>query len=143
LASQNGAVVAAVHAGWRGLVAGVIGAAVRQLQQVSGEPPATFVAAVGPCISVDHFEVGPEVLKAFAGRLADDAPIRRGHGDKGYVDLRRATMMELVTVGVPGERIDTTDRCTYADSADFFSHRRDAGVTGRMAALIVPRGKAS
>jgi len=142
LANRDGSAVAAVHAGWRGLVAGMIPAAVRELERVAGQRATEFVAAVGPCIGVAHFEVGPEVVAAFRARMGDAAPVRRGRGgDKGYVDLRRATLAELRAAGVAEERIDTADLCTFANPAEFFSHRRDAGVTGRMAALIVPRGK--
>jgi hypothetical protein len=132
--------VAAVHAGWRGVIAGVLPAAVAKLAEVGGCGAGELVAAVGPCIGFEHFEVGPEVLEAFVGRFGSDAPIRRV-GEKGRVDLIESVRRQLIEAGLDGERIDTTDRCTFRDADEFFSHRRDRGVTGRMAAFIGARGQ--
>ena len=65
-------------------------------------------AAVGPCIGFDAFEVGPEVLDAFASRFGGDGPMRRRGDNKGHVDLREAVRRQLVAAGVPADRIDTT-----------------------------------
>lgn len=133
LSDAAGRRVAAVHAGWRGLVAGVLAQAVRCLQ---GAPP--LWAAIGPCLSLERFEVGPEVARAFvAAGLA--AAVRTGRGPRPHVDLRRAAEQELRACGVA--RIDGTDRCTWEHAEEFFSHRRDvthggAAATGRMLALI-------
>ena len=134
LATGDGRAVAAVHAGWRGVVAGVLNVTVERLAQVS--PASNLVAAIGPCIGEPYFEVGPEVLTAFEQLLGTDAPIRRTTGDKGHVDLTLAVRLQLLGAGLKDERIDTTDRCTFRDETEFFSHRRDKGVTGRMAAMI-------
>ena len=131
LAGDDGRTVSAVHAGWRGVVARVVAAAVRE---VGGD----VVAAIGPCIGPDAFEVGPEVLEEFRNIFGGQAPVRHGPGGKGTVDLREAVRRQLLAAGVPAGRIDTTDRCTYRDAEEFFSHRRDHGVTGRMAAVIAP-----
>jgi len=136
LASGDGRVVAAVHAGWRGLVAGILMEAVRRLAVVSGGGASEFVAAVGPCISKEKFEVGPEVLTAFARIF--DAGATTEHTAKGYVDLQKATVHQLLGEGLQADRIDTTDLCTYQNSEHFYSHRRDGAATGRMAALIAP-----
>jgi polyphenol oxidase len=141
LASSDGRAVAAVHAGWRGLIAGVIGAAVSRLARSTGAPASSFVAAIGPCIGFDAFEVGPEVLAAFEQRMGPAAPTRAGRADKGHVDLRRAALIELQCAGLSLDRIDTTDRCTFAHPQEFFSHRRDGNATGRMAAIIAPAGR--
>lgn len=141
LASPNGQAVAAVHAGWRGVIAGVLPTAVAKLADVGRCRAAELVAAVGPCIGFEHFEVGPEVLEAFVARFGGDAPIRRV-GEKGRVALAEAVRRQLVEAGLSADRIDMTDRCTFRDADEFFSHRRDRGVTGRMAAFIGPRGAA-
>ena len=99
----------------------------------------SFVAAIGPCIGFDAFEVGPEVLTEFQSVFEERAPIRRMDDGKGRVDLREGVRMQLIGAGLSDEQIDTTDRCTSRDADEFFSHRRDRGVTGRMAALIAPR----
>jgi YfiH family protein len=141
LASADGRAVAAVHAGWRGLVAGVIRAAVKRLEQTAAASASTFVAAIGPCIGFDAFEVGPEVLAAFAARFGPAAaPIRAAHTGKGHVDLQKAALIELQSAGLSLDRIDTTDRCTFTHPQEFFSHRRDGNATGRMAAIISPAG---
>ncbi|CAA9382613.1 MAG: FIG00003370: Multicopper polyphenol oxidase, partial [uncultured Phycisphaerae bacterium] len=85
------------------------------------------------------FEVGGEVLDAFRAAFGDDAPVRPRPDGKGHVDLREAVRRQLVAAGIPADQIDSTDRCTVRDAGEFFSHRRDNGVTGRMAAIISPR----
>jgi YfiH family protein len=137
IASGDGRTVAAVHAGWRGVVARIAPAVLGQIDA----PPDRCLAAIGPCIGFDAFEVGPEVLAAFRAAFGDDAPLRQRPDGKGHVDLRECVRRQLVAAGMPADRIDTTDRCTFRDAAEFFSHRRDDGVTGRMAAIIAARGK--
>ena len=127
LASTDGSAVAAVHAGWRGFLSGVIGDAVDTL--ASG-----FVAAIGPCIGVNRFEVGEEVAEKFDPRF-----VRRDLGSRPHVDLRAATFAMLQHLGA--QQIDTTDRCTAEHESEFFSHRRDVTQrqlesTGRMASVI-------
>lgn len=134
LASEDGRAVAAVHAGWRGVVAGVVGSALRKLNHGG-----RCLAAIGPCISGEAFEVGPEVVGEFRRVFGDAAPIAPGSNGKAHIDLRRAVQLQLRAAGLSEEQIDTTDRCTYRDAEEFFSHRRDNGVTGRMAALIAAR----
>jgi YfiH family protein len=140
LASTDGRAVAAVHSGWRGLVAGVVPASVRHMEQIAGAPASTFVAAIGPCIGFDAFEVGPEVIEAFQKLMGANAPLRPGRPGKGHVDLRKATYLQLRAAGLSGDNIDTTDLCTCANPAEFYSHRRDGAATGRIAAIISPAG---
>jgi hypothetical protein len=141
LASRDGKVVAAAHAGWRGVIARVVPNAMAAMQKLRrGLEPADLIVAIGPGIGPDAFEVGPEVLVEFE-RNFSPAPIRRyedGSG-KGTVDLTAALQQQLVFLGIPANQIDLTDRCTVRDRDEFFSHRRDQGVTGRMAALISPK----
>lgn len=138
LAAPDGKTVSAVHAGWRGIVAGVVTAALSELLESDAQSGKTL-AAIGPCIGFDAFEVGPEVLAEFRRLFGNDAPLRITDGGKGFVDLRAAVRLQLLSAGVPDEQIDTTDRCTHRDADEFFSHRRENGVTGRMAAIIRPR----
>lgn len=140
LASTDGRIVAAVHAGWRGVAAGVAGAAAAAMRRLgAGE----IVAAIGPCISVDAFEVGPEVVSAMRTALGEHAAIRehadpgaRGTG-KAMVDLKECLRRQLVAGGV--REVDVLPGCTFAQREDYFSHRRERGHTGRMAALIGTR----
>ncbi len=140
IATPDGRAVAAVHAGWRGAIAGVAAAAAGRLSDIAGVSPDTLIAAVGPCIGFDAFEVGPEVLTAFQNGFGGDTVRRDGPGDKGHADLREGVRRSLLAAGLEADRIDTTDRCSFCDSAEFFSHRRDHGITGRMAAVIAVRG---
>lgn len=138
LASGDGRVVAAIHAGWRGVLLGIVPAAVARLAMIVGAPESTLAAAIGPCISKDAFEVGPEVVTSFE-QLFDPAS-KRVHTEKGHVDLKQAVLHQLIVAGVLRERIDTTDLCTFHTPEEFYSHRRDGVATGRMAALISPAG---
>jgi YfiH family protein len=133
VASQDGKVVAAVHAGWRGIISGVIPATLKRL---NSDMP--LVAAIGPSIGPEAFQVGPEVLGEFTRVFGSAAPFTRNPDGTGQVDLRRAAKIQLMAGGVGEDRIDSTDLCTFGRPDEFFSHRRDRGVTGRMAALIAP-----
>lgn len=136
LASADGRVVAAVHAGWRGVVAGVAPAAVGAMRALGA---VDLRAAVGPCISAAHFEIGPEVLAAFRDAFGDAAPVRAdpARPGKGFADLKAALAWQLAAAGVG--HVDVLPHCTFADPGRFFSHRRDKGRTGRMVGLIGPR----
>lgn len=135
VARRDGRRVAAVHAGWRGLVAGVIPRALEQLG--AGE----HVAAIGPSICARCFEVGPEVVEAFE-RVGLGGCVQGGGTPRRTVDLAGAAAEQLRQGGV--RAIDRTDRCTYHHADEFYSHRRevthgDLQRTGRLAALIAPR----
>ncbi len=135
LASEDGRVVAAAHAGWRGLVAGVLPAVVAAM----GDAP--LAAAVGPCLCREHFEVGPEVARAF-GALGLAEQVTPGRADRSHVDLREVARQQLDRAAVP--RLDVTQACTFCDPGDFYSYRRDVTHggqprTGRLAAVVAPR----
>jgi YfiH family protein len=137
IASEDGRFVAAVHAGWRGVIKGVVPAAISALKAKA--PNQNFLAAIGPSISALNFEVGYEVVVEFTNVFGDAVPIIRHPGKKPHIDLRHAIHLELRSAGLTPDHIDTTDRCTHRDANEFFSHRRDAGNTGRMAAIIACR----
>ncbi|HEX7953754.1 MAG TPA: peptidoglycan editing factor PgeF [Burkholderiales bacterium] len=129
-AERSGACVAAAHAGWRGLAAGVLENTVRAL----GAPPRDLLAYLGPAIGPAAFEVGDEVRAAFvavdpAAALAF-APHQPG---KWLADLFLLARQRLAAVGVTD--VFGGGQCTYSDPKRFFSHRRDK-VSGRMAALV-------
>jgi len=130
LCNQAGTRVAAAHAGWRGLAAGVLE---RTLARFSDRPE-QMLAWLGPAIGPGFFEVGAEVLTACrrddAGAQACFHANRPGHWRADLYGLARRRLNRYGVTAVYGG-----DWCTYADAARFFSHRRD-GVTGRMATLI-------
>lgn len=138
LSSCDGRVVSAIHAGWRGVIAGVLPRAVRSLTQSGGTDATQVLAAMGPCIGVEHFEVGPEVVDAFESAGLGLAVKTEGYA-KPHIDLTAAVAHQLQRAGIPIKQIDRTDRCTFARADEFFSHRRDHGRTGRQAALIAIR----
>ena len=109
---------AMLHCGWRGLAGGLVERAVERFD----EPPA---AAIGPGIGRCCYEVGPEVLEAFADL--------DGVADGRMLDLRAVARRKLEAVGV--ERIEDVDLCTSCREDLFFSHRRDKGVTGRQGGI--------
>ena len=157
LATEDGAVVAAAHAGWRGLAGvdepggqGVLESVYQHLKAAileNTEDDATkIVAWLGPCIGPSAFEVGPEVKAAFeAGQPGTDRFFVPGGAGKYLADLPALARLRLQALGVT--QIYGNDGslpwCTVSNPSRFFSHRRDAGVggngfgtTGRMAACI-------
>jgi YfiH family protein len=134
---------AAVHAGWRGTVAGVLPAAVRALADQLGARPADLRVALGPAIGPCCFEVGPEVVAAVeaavpgaraAGVIVEPAAARPR---KPHVDLKRANRVQLERAGVAPGAIDDPPLCTSCDRARFFSYRRDRGTTGQHLGFVV------
>lgn len=132
-----GTVVAAAHAGWRGLAAGVLEDTVRAMNV----EPGRILAWLGPAIGPDSFEVGPEVREAFVARhpMAGIAfrPALPGTLDeaprKWLADIYMLARIRLAAIGV--ERVYGGGDCTFRNAGRFFSYRRD-GATGRMASLI-------
>jgi polyphenol oxidase len=120
VALAGGGRAAMLHCGWRGLAEGIVERAVERFE----EPPA---AAVGPGIGPCCYEVGPEVLRAFAGM--------DGVSHGRMLDLRAVIAHKLAGAGV--ERVEHLDHCTSCRPELYFSHRRDGGVTGRQAGLVV------
>lgn len=140
IATTDGGVVAAVHAGWRGVIAGVVPAAILAMQSIRSMQPASLLAAIGPGIGPDAFEVGPEVVGAFQARFPGKPFVRpRGDGSRSTIDLPAAVAWQLKEAGLTDRQIDRADLCTLTRQDEFFSHRRDRGVTGRMAAMIAAR----
>jgi YfiH family protein len=132
---RGGNVVAAAHAGWRGLAGGVLEATVAAMGVAPGDILAWMGAAIGP----QAFEVGDEVRQAFVGRHTEAAgaftplPSADAATQKWLADIYQLARIRLNRAGVTS--IYGGGRCTYGESGEFFSYRRDR-VTGRMAALI-------
>ncbi len=130
LAGEAGDRVAAAHAGWRGLAAGVIEATVSAL----GRAPDELMAWLGPCIGPQHFEIGAEVREALlaADGAAEEAIRPNGRG-RFLADLHGLARSRLRRLGL--RRVFGHGECTYERADRYFSHRRD-GRTGRQATLI-------
>lgn len=131
LCDRAGSVVAAAHAGWRGLAGGVLEATVAAMQVPPGEIIAWMGAAIGP----QAFEVGDEVRQAFVAQhaLASGAFVPRPMPGKWLADIYHLARIRLKHAGV--QAIYGGGRCSFNEADSFYSYRRD-GVTGRMAALI-------
>lgn len=127
---RGGRVVAAAHAGWRGLAGGVLEATLARMEV----DPAEVLVWLGPAIGPAAFEVGPEVRAAF---VADDPAAAAGfvpaHGDRLLGDLYALARLRLRRAGV--RQISGGSRCTYTEADTFYSYRRGA-VTGRQATLV-------
>jgi YfiH family protein len=118
--------VAVLHVGWRGLLAGIVEAGARALG--SGRLAAAIGPGIGPCC----YEVGEEVAEPFRRRFGED--VLRG----GRLDLWTSAERALLAAGI--ERVDRFDRCTACEPDAFFSHRRDAGRTGRQGVIAYVAG---
>lgn len=136
LATVNGALVAAVHAGWRGMAQCIVQQTILAMRQRSQSP---IVAAIGPCIGPNHFEVGPEVCTAAYGSVRSPKAIEHcvrpsRQSGRFLLDLSGVLVQQLAESGV--ENIHPLQRCTVSEPELFFSHRGQHGKTGRMAGLI-------
>ena len=120
--------LAVVHAGWRGMAAGI-------LDKAAGlfEERRAVLAAIGPAICADHYEVGRDVADAVSSRV-DGGGARAA---RPHLDLAATAARRLRELGVT--RIESAETCTACEEARFYSHRRDGGVTGRQALFAVRR----
>jgi YfiH family protein len=116
--------VAAVHAGWRGTVAGIAHCAVASMVEQFGTEPSDLAAAIGPGIGHCCYEVGPEVAQHF--------------GERGRVriDLAGANQKQLIEAGVSPAHIYVANLCTMCLPAEFHSYRRDREQAGRMYSFV-------
>lgn len=130
LCDVQGSVVGAVHAGWKGLAAGVIEATVLAM----GVAPQSLMAWMGPAISQENFEVGEEVRAAFVAIQPQAASaFIAGQSGKWFADIYALARLRLNALGVT--QIYGGGHCTYRERGQFFSYRRD-GATGRMGTFI-------
>jgi len=127
--NQAGTEVAAAHAGWRGLCAGVL----EQTVACFADKPGNLLAWLGPAIGPQSFEVGAEVREAFMAHDPQADSAFRPHREKYFADIYQLARQRLASVGV--HHVFGGDRCTFSDKDNFFSYRRDK-TTGRMASFI-------
>jgi len=124
LVDERHRAVAAVHAGWRGTVAHIVGAAVDAMRARFETAPADLHAALGPAIGVCCYEVGPEVAAQF------------GKQGRAHISLADANRDQLLAAGVTGNRIYASNLCTMCRVEEFHSFRRDREAAGRMYSFI-------
>lgn len=127
--------VIAVHAGWRGLMAGMLPTAVQSMVR-HGCAPGNLVAAIGPAIGRDRFEVGPEVVDALmtgksgAPAAASEWFLTKGKADRWHIDLSAVALLALASAGIPAAQIAVMDSCTYDDAEHWYSFRREGKGVG-------------
>ncbi|GGJ89333.1 laccase domain protein [Deinococcus aquiradiocola] len=132
LEDPEAGVLGAAHAGWRGTVQDIAAETLRAMVAL-GARPERVRAAVGPGISAERYPVGPDVTAAFRDAGLQD------YAQDGHLDLRGANLHLLERAGLRPEHLWSADRCSTGD--DYYSYRRDAGVTGRMWAVIGTPGR--
>jgi YfiH family protein len=132
-------VVGLAHAGWKGTVQRVAAAAVEAMGAAYGTRPENVLAAIGPSIGAHHYPVGPEVVaEARAAFGADASGLLETHNGSTHFDLWAANRLALEGAGV--REIEVAGLCTACGLDDWYSHRAEAGRTGRFGALIALQG---
>ncbi|MDX2416006.1 MAG: peptidoglycan editing factor PgeF [Xanthomonadales bacterium] len=127
--NKAGTHIAAAHAGWRGLAAGVLEATVLAMEC----KPADLMAWMGPAIGPRAFEVGKDVYDAFTSLSIENSIVFKPHRDRWLADIYQLARMALTSIGIT--QISGGQHCTFEEKSRFFSYRRDAE-TGRMASVI-------
>ncbi len=127
-ASSDGQQVGVAHAGWKGIVGGVIESFISRFQTQD------LYIHFGPAISKAHFEVGKEVLAQYLDKDPNLAEAFEQRDRRYYLDLYQAARIILTQLGV--QQISGGDQCTYTQDEQYFSYRRDGQHSGRMANLI-------
>lgn len=124
------------HAGWKGTLLRIGAEMARRMAEEFDTDPSDIIAATGPCICRDCFEVDADLGEKFQSEFGYPGISRPGRQGKAYVDLELAAAVQFVEAGIRPESITLMNACTYENRRHFFSHRRDKGITGSMAAYI-------
>jgi len=143
IATPSGA-VAAAHAGWRGLAAGVLAATVAALREIAPDADRA-VAVIGPHVGASCYEVDEPVVRGLAARFGDavEAAMRESRTSHWKIDLAGLARLDLERAGLASDRIATfADACTACDPDRFHSYRRDGPDAGRLVHFVVARASA-
>jgi hypothetical protein len=128
-------IVGIVHSGWLGTVRGAARVAVEAMQERYATNPADILAAIGPAIGPDHYEIGEDVISQVNDAFGTEAKfLLEKHGESIHFNLWKANQILLKQAGV--EQIEIAGICTACHTDDWFSHRAENGKTGRFGALI-------
>jgi YfiH family protein len=122
------------HAGWRGVVAGVVGASIQTMTERLGCIPSEIWAGIGPTIGPCCYEVGPDVAEKIASACPSGTEVVHSVNGQVHADLPAAVEAQLHAAGV--ERVEHADLCTSCRVDEFFSHRAEGGRTGRFGVVI-------
>ena len=129
-----------VHAGWRGVAGGIIKRGIKAMTESFSSKPQNIKVGIGPGIDKCCYIVGNNVREAFRKNRVSGHIWRTDENKNLYLDLKKTIFLELIGAGLRKENIWVTSECTSCNRVFFFSHRRDHGKTGRMAALIGLKG---
>jgi YfiH family protein len=130
--------IGAVHAGWKGTTSKILTATVIKMQEAFQTDPADLIAAIGPSIGPEVYEVGEEVIIAAQKAFGRDAGVLHNTiSGKGHLDLWKANLLQLTALGVPEASVEVAGICTYTQHELFFSARRSQHKAGRFAAGIL------
>ena len=124
------------HAGWKGTLLRIGAEMARRMAEEFDTDPSDIIAATGPCICRDCFEVDADLGEKFQSEFGYPGISRPGRPGKAYVDLELAAAVQFVEAGIRPESITLMNACTYENRQHLFSHRRDKGITGSRAANI-------
>ena len=131
-------VIAAVHAGWRGTVAKIVANSVHMMKEKYDCNPKTILAAIGPSISPEVYEVGDEVVQAVRQSIPDaEVVLQMQESGKFHVDLWAANRNVLLECGIPIENIEVLAECSFQSDKKYYSARREGVDTGRMVSGII------
>ncbi|WP_156290418.1 peptidoglycan editing factor PgeF [Oceanobacillus salinisoli] len=122
------------HAGWKGTVNGMAEKMVLALKE-KGVQTTNLLAAIGPCISQEMYEVDERVVSTIDGKYREKCIISKGN-NRFLLNLKQLNVEILLQSGILRHNIEVTNYCTFKDDALFFSHRRDKGKTGRMLGFL-------
>lgn len=134
----------AIHAGWRGVVSGIVVEGLHRLKDAPDAGPSSrYVAAIGPCIGPCCFEVDLDVGERIA-KASDEGAVARRSDAKAFVDLRHAVRAQLRAAALDDDAIDDVpgrgvEGCTRCSRDRFYSYRRDGDASGRLIGVIVAR----
>lgn len=134
IAEKSGKALAAVHSGWRGTHLNIASQTVQKFYEYFNIKPSELLVYVGPCIGPNAFEVDEDVYLKFPSNYF----YRKEK--KWLLDLKKVISDQLKTAGVPENQTEISTHCTHTEEENFFSFRRDKGITGRHWAVI---GKSS
>jgi polyphenol oxidase len=125
-----------IHAGWRGTANGIIAQGISSMSNSFGTKPKTIEAGIGPGIGGCCYEIKAEVQEVFRKRKLDNSVWKMDADKKIFLDLKKVIFLELIGCGINKDNIEVASECTSCNPDLFFSHRRDKGQTGRMAAVM-------
>lgn len=132
---KAGRIAAVVHAGWRGAVSGIAATAVKEMRKTFGSAPEEITAFLGPAISVENYEVGPEVAEEAVANFPGGEVLVTKNG-KIYMDMTECNRLNLIGASVSDSNIYAVEACTYRDRELFYSYRREGALAGRAAAVV-------